>query len=93
MYLLTLKTRKEDGAYAVQDSQGDKVLFLFEEEDDAERYAMMLEHDDQYKKEMAVIEVDDELAIKTCRMYNYKYTVITPDDFVIPPQNDNLSKD
>ena len=43
MYLLTLKTRKEDGAYAVQDSQGDKVLFLFEEEDDAERYAMMLE--------------------------------------------------
>ena len=81
MYLLTLKTRKEDGAYAVQDSQGDKVLFLFEEEDD-----------DQYKKEMAVIEVDDELAIKTCRMYNYKYTVITPDDFVIPPKNDNVSK-
>ena len=93
MYLLTLKTRKEDGAYAVQDSQGDKVLFLFEEEDDAERYAMMLEDDEQYKKEMSVIEVDDELAIKTCRMYNYKYTVITPDDFVIPPQNDNVSKD
>ena len=93
MYLLTLKTRKEDGAYAVQDSQGDKVLFLFEEEDAAERYAMMLEDDDKYKKEMAVIEVDDELAIKTCKMYNYKYTVITPNDFVIPPQNDNLSKD
>ena len=36
MYLLTLKTRKEDGAYAVQDRHGDKVLFLFEEEDDAE---------------------------------------------------------
>ena len=92
MYLLTLKTRKEDGAYAVQDSQGDKVLFLFVEYDYAERYDMMLEDDDQYKKEMAVIEVDDELAIKTCRMYNYKYTVITPNDFVIPPKNDNLSK-
>ena len=39
MYLLTLKTRKEDGAYAVQDKHGDKVLFLFEEEDDADRYA------------------------------------------------------
>ena len=47
MYLLTLKTRKEDGAYAVQDRHGDKVLFLFEEEDDAERYAMMLEDDEQ----------------------------------------------
>ena len=93
MYILTLKTRKEDGAYAVQDSQGDKVLFLFEEEDDAERYAMMLEDDEQYKKEMAVIEVDDELAIKTCRMYNYKYAVITPDDLVIPPSNDKVQED
>ena len=37
MYLLTLKTRRDDGAYAVQDKHGDKVLFLFEEEDDAER--------------------------------------------------------
>ena len=54
---------------------------------------MMLEDDEKYQKEMAVIEVDDELAIKTCRMYNYKYTVITPNDFVIPPKNDNLSKD
>ena len=37
MYLLTLKTRKEDGAYAVQDKNADKVLFLFEEEDDCDR--------------------------------------------------------
>ena len=91
MYLLTLKTRREDGAYAVQDKHGDKVLFLFEEEDDAERYAMMLEDEDE--TEMTVVEVDDELAIKTCRMYNYKYAVITPNDFVIPPKNDNLSED
>ena len=93
MFLLSLRHRRDDGAYAVQDSNGDKVLFLFEEEDDAERYAMMLEDDEKYQKEMAVIEVDDELAIKTCRMYNYKYTVITPNDFVIPPKNDNVSKD
>ena len=93
MYLLTLKDSITDGAYAVANKYGENVLFLFQKEDDAERYAMMLENDDQYKKEMAVIEVDDELAIKTCRMYNYKYTVITPNDFVIPPKNDNLSKD
>ena len=93
MYLLTLKDRRDDGAYAVLNRYGEKVLFMFEEEDDAERYAMMLEDDEKYQKEMAVIEVDDELAIKTCRMYNYKYTVITPNDFVIPPKNDNLSKD
>ena len=89
MFLLTLKDRKDDGAYAVQDRYGEKVLFLFEEEDDATRYALMLE--DQEEKEMEVIEVDDELAIKTCKVYNYKYAVIKPDDIVIPPKNDSVS--
>ena len=93
MFILASKNSAEQGAYAVENQEGENVLFFFEEEDDADRYAMMLEDDDQYKKEMSVIEVDDELAIKTCRMYNYKYTVITPNDFVIPPKNDNLSKD
>ena len=90
MFLLTLKGRKDDGAYAVQDQYGEKVLFLFEEEDNATRYAMMLEYDEYYEKEMEIVEVDAELAIKTCKMYNYKYTVITPDDIVIPPKNDNF---
>ena len=91
MYLLTLKDKKDDGAYAVQDRHGHKVLFLFEEEDDAERYAMMLE--DQEDATMIVVEVDDELAIKTCKHYNYKYAVITPNDIVIPPKNDNFQED
>ena len=86
MFLLTLKDRKDDGAYAVQDQYGQKVLFLFEEEDDATRYALMLE--DQEETEMEVVEVDDALAIKTCKMYNYRYAVITPDDIVIPPTTD-----
>ena len=43
MYLLTLRDRKNDGAYAVSDQYGEKVLFLFQDEDDATRYALMLE--------------------------------------------------
>lgn len=89
MFLLTLKDRKDDGAYAVQNQYGNKVLFLFEDEDDAIRYALQLE--DQEDQEMEVVEVDDELAIKTCKMYNYSYAVITPDDIVIPPKNANIS--
>ena len=89
MFLLTLKDRKDDGAYAVQDQYGHKVLFLFEEDDDAVRYALMLE--DQEETEMDVVEVDAELAIKTCKIYNYKYAVITPDDIVIPPKNVSIS--
>ena len=88
MFLLTLKDQKGDGAFAVQDKYGEKVLFLFEEEDDATRYALMLE--DQQEKEMDVVEVDDDLAIKTCRIYNYKYAVIKSEDIVIQPKNDNL---
>ena len=93
MYLLTLESKRDEGAYAVNDAGGDKVLFLFEQEDDAERYAMML--NDNEGSEMIVIDVDGKLAIKTCRQYNYKYAVITPNDIVIPPRssNDNLPKD
>ena len=92
MYLLTLRDKKDDGAYAVQDQYGHKVLFLFEEEDDAERYAMQLEEEED-PTELEVVEVDGPLAIRTCRLYNYRYAVITPNDIVIPPKNDNLSKD
>ena len=93
MFLLTLKDRKDDGAFAVEDDSGDKVLFLFEKEDDAERYAMQLNETEG--SNMIVIDVDGRLAIRTCKMYNYKYAVITPDDIVIPPRssNDNLPED
>ena len=91
MYLLAILGQEEEGAYSVQDEDGEKALYLFEEEDDAERYAMMLE--DQENAVMSIVEVDDELAIKTCKHYNYKYAVITPNDIVIPPKNDKLQKD
>ena len=91
MYLLTLKDKRDDGAYAVLNRYGEKVLFMFEEEDDAERYAMML--DDTEDSKMNVIEIDDSLAILTCKKYNYKYAVITSNDIVVPPpKNDNVSK-
>jgi hypothetical protein len=84
MFLLTLKDQKDDGAFAVQDRYGEKVLFLFKDEDDATRYALMLE--DQEEKEMDIVEVDDDLAIRTCKLYNYKYAIVTPNDIVIPPK-------
>ena len=91
VYLLTLNQRQDNGAYAVLNRYGEKVLFMFQEEDDAERYKLMLESDED--SEMNVIEIDDALAIMTCKRYNYKYAVITPNDIVIPPKNDNISKD
>lgn len=85
MFILTIKGLEDEGAYAVEREDGEKVLLLFEESDDAVRYALMLEEEDE-NPEMDVIEVDDKVAIKTCEMYNYEYNIITPDDIVIPPR-------
>ena len=84
MYMLTICGKEREGAYSVQDEDGNHILYLFEKEDDAERYAMMLEDDDY--PEMNVLEVEDEVMIKTCKVHGYNYTVITEDDVVIPPK-------
>ena len=84
MFILTIAGKEREGAYSVEDEHGDQILYLFEEEDDAVRYAMMLEDSDY--PEMHVLEVEDEVMIKTCQVHNYNYTVITSDDIVIPPK-------
>ena len=82
--MLTLKDRRDDGAYAVSDKNGQKILIMFQDNDDAERYASYMMNDEKYDSEMVVVEVDDELAVKTCKINNYKYTIVTPNDFVLP---------
>ena len=84
MFILTINGRETEGAYSVTDDDGEQILYLFEEEDDAVRYAMMLE--DEGSPEMHVIEIEDEVMIKTCEIHDYRYTIITPNDIVIPPQ-------
>jgi len=92
MYILTIKGQEKEGAYAVSDDDGERSLYLFEEEDDALRYGGLLEAEDY--PPMDVVEIPNELAIQTCMVYNYKYVIITEDDFVIPPrENDNIQKD
>jgi hypothetical protein len=83
MFILTINGKEKEGAYSVTDDEGDQILYLFQEEDDAVRYAMMLEEDGY--PEMHLIEIEDDVMLKTCEMHGYQYTVITPDDIVIPP--------
>jgi hypothetical protein len=86
MFILTINGREKEGAYSVTDDEGEQIVYLFEEEDDAVRYAMMLEEDGY--PEMHVIEVEDKVMIKACEIHDYKYTVITENDIVIPPSID-----
>ena len=87
MYILTIDGKETEGAYSVIDDDGDQILYLFEDEDDAIRFAMMLE--ESGSEEMHIIEVEDEVMIKTCENHDYKYVIITPNDIVIPPITEN----
>ena len=42
MFILTIAGKEKDGAYSVPDGEGDQILYLFVEEDDALRYACLL---------------------------------------------------
>ena len=83
MFILTIHGKETEGAYSVRDDEGEHILYLFEQEDDAIRYAMMLE--DSGSPKMHVIEVEDEVMIKTCENHDYNYAVITSNDIVVPP--------
>ena len=82
MFLLASKSAT--GAYAVVDERGENVLFLFEEEDDAERYLGLLWENDENHKKLNVVEVDDELAMKACDAYNYKYCAVSYTHLMLP---------
>jgi hypothetical protein len=83
MYILTVAEYESEGAYAVENKYGEKVLYIFEEEDDAVRYLNMLEELDY--PDMQVTEVDSKVAFMACEHLNYQYAIITQDDIVIPP--------
>ena len=83
MFILTIEGKEKEGAYSVANELGEKVLYIFEEEDDATRYAMMLENEGY--PDMTLLEIDEEVLLKTCEQHGYHYTVITPNDIVVPP--------
>ncbi len=84
MFILTIHGKENEGAYSVEDDDGDQILYLFQDEDDAMRYAMMLENNGS--PDMHVIEVEDEVMIRTCEIHDYRYAIITPNDIVVPPE-------
>ena len=87
MFILTVEGKESEGAYSVTAEDGEQVLYIFEEEDDAIRFALLLE--DQDYPEMHVIEVDGKVVVKTCELHDYRYSIITKNDIVIPPiEND-----
>ena len=83
MYIVTLEDHP-DGVYSVFDETEDRVIPIFQEEYDADRYLFMLQDDPDYPP-MQVIEIDDHVIIGACQERGQKFSIITADDFLIPP--------
>ena len=84
MYVLTLEDHAE-GVYSVYDDQKNRVIPIFQIEDDADRYLTMLE--DRDYPAMTVVEMEDHVIIGACQDRGQKFSIITPDDFLIPPND------
>jgi len=86
MYILAIKGKETEGAYAPTVDSG-QILYLFLEAEDAERHSELLAADDY--PEMSVVEVDDDVAIHICEENGYSYCIVTPEDIIIPPKEDD----
>lgn len=88
MYILCLKGKEDEGAYAMANNRGDKVLLMFEEEDDADRYIGMLEAEDFAP--LIAVEVDPDAMIEMCEKTGYDFLIVTPEELIIPPSHNEL---
>ena len=85
MYIITLEDQP-DGVFSVFDEAEDRVIPIWTEVDDAERYLMMMEEDPDYPP-MQVVEMEDHVIIGACQDRGQTFSIITPDDFLIPPDD------
>ena len=83
MFIITLKD-VPSGVYSVFDDSEDRIIPVFEEEDDAIRYLMHLEEDDE-TPELEINSVDIDALVQACIVQGQKYSIISSDDFIIPP--------
>ena len=88
MFILCLEGKENEGAYALQNKDSERVLLLFEEPEDAERFGVLLDADDF--PSMSIVEVDSESMIEMCEKSVYNYTVVSPNELIIPPSHHDL---
>jgi hypothetical protein len=86
MFLICLKDQPE-GVYSIVSEDGENIIFFFEEEEDAKCYLNLLEANDidEDLPDLDIFETDLDMAAKVCEDKGYCYTVVTPNDVVVPP--------
>ena len=85
MFVITLKDHPQ-GIYSVFNKDEQRIVPLFEIQDDAVRYVMQLLEDED-NPDLQVMNVEPDHIIHACRSQGQKWSIITSDDLIIPPDN------
>ena len=90
VYIITVKNDPEQGAYSVETEDGETVLFIFSEYDDADRFSMMLSESDDDELDTEVTDVDLDGIKAACQLYGYDFVIFTSNDLVTPRNNNKF---
>jgi len=85
MFVITLKDHPQ-GIFSVFDEKEVRIIPLFEQADDALRYVMQLSEDEE-NPDLQIMNVEPEHIIHACRAQGQRYSIISADDLIIPPEN------
>lgn len=83
-YVLSLVDQPEGVFSLIDRNTGERIIPIFEEQDDAERYATQL-IELRSGPTLQIIEIEKELIVAACEEKEHSYAIITIDDFIIPP--------
>jgi len=91
-YLLTSVDSEGTNIYSLRDNGKEPEVLIFQDRDDAERYAIMLEQDDGYivgeSLTMDIAEVELGAAINILNEKERNYILVKKEDLFIPPPLD-----
>ena len=91
-YLLTSVDSDGTNIYSLRDNGKEPEVLIFQDRDDAERYAIMLEQDDGYivgeSLTMDIAEVELGAAIDILNEKERNYILVKKEDLFIPPPID-----
>jgi hypothetical protein len=90
VYIITVKDDPEQGAYSVETDDGETVLFIFSEYDDADRFSMMLSESEDEGFDTEVTDVDLGGIKAACQLYGYDFVIFTSNDLVTPRNNNKF---
>tara|TARA_B100000963_G_scaffold147988_1_gene128834 strand:+ start:2108 stop:2383 length:276 start_codon:yes stop_codon:yes gene_type:complete len=85
MFVITLKDHPS-GIFSVFDAKDERIVPLFEDVDDALRYVMQLGEDED-NPDLQILNVKPDEIIHACRLQGQKYSIITKDELIIPPED------